>query len=234
MKKTALLILFLSYTFSFSQENYKYVIMPKKFSFFKEENKYNTNNLTKMFFEKEGFEVYYDTDQLPADLAANRCLALYVNAIESHTIFVTKISIDIKNCLNKTVFISENGTSKHKEYGKAYTEAFRIALTSLKGKIKFKVSTEIINEVEHSSTTNVTEIKKSDELMLFAIPNQNGYKIVDDVPNVVYELLATSMENVYSAKKGAISGTFLKKNGEWFFEYYENDQLVAEKVNVKF
>jgi hypothetical protein len=51
---------------------------------------------------------------------------------------------------------------------------------------------------------------------------------------VIYELLATSIENVFTAKKGTITGTFLKKNSGWFFEYYQNDTLLSEKVEVKF
>ena len=52
MKKIALLLLLVSYTFSFAQEKYKYVIVPKKFKFFKEENKYNTSFIAKSFFER--------------------------------------------------------------------------------------------------------------------------------------------------------------------------------------
>ncbi|MFD2907311.1 hypothetical protein ACFSX9_01045 [Flavobacterium ardleyense] len=242
MKKIALLVLLLSYTFSVAQENYKYVIVPQKFSFFKEDNKYNTNYLTKTFFEKEGFKVFYDTDELPKEIGSNRCLALFVDAVERNSMFMTKIKIEVKDCSNKVIYTSEQGSSREKEYAKAYNTAFRSALTSLKGKVKFKVTPQLQPKTEVELSKPVTaEIKTSDAVVksaeqtaLFAIPNQNGYKIVDDVPNVVYELLATSMENVYSAKKGVISGTFLKKNGEWFFEYYENDQLVAEKVNVKF
>jgi hypothetical protein len=26
----------------------------------------------------------------------------------------------------------------------------------------------------------------------------------------------------------------MKKNNEWFFEYYQNNQLISEKVDVKF
>ena len=76
--------------------------------------------------------------------------------------------------------------------------------------------------------------EKRNETSLYAIPIQNGFKLVDAVPNVIFELLATSMENVYSAKKGNATGTFLKKNNEWYFEYYQNEMLVSEKVNVKF
>ncbi len=233
MKKIALFLLLVTYTFSFAQENYKYVIVPKKFSFFNEENKYNTNLLTKSFFENEGFQVFYDTDSMPTELSKNRCLALFVDVNENNSLFQKKVTIQIKDCYNKMLYISVQGVSKEKEFDKAYSVAFRAALSSLKGKMKFKNSNEVSTETVTKSLP-VTEIKNTTANALFAIPLQNGFKIVDDVPNVVYELLATSMENVYSAKKGSISGTFLKKNAGWFFEYYENDKLVSEKVNVKF
>ena len=60
MKKIVLLFVIFTFTFSVAQENYKYVIVPKKFSFFSEENEFNTNLITKAFFEKEGFVVYYE------------------------------------------------------------------------------------------------------------------------------------------------------------------------------
>ena len=40
MRKSVLLVLLLGFSFSFSQENYKYVIIPAQFSFFDEINKY--------------------------------------------------------------------------------------------------------------------------------------------------------------------------------------------------
>ena len=43
MKKMVLLLGLFVYSFSFAQ--YNYVIVPKKFSFFKEENKYNLNEM---------------------------------------------------------------------------------------------------------------------------------------------------------------------------------------------
>ena len=51
MKKSVLLVLLLGFSFSFSQENYKYVIIPAQFSFFDEINKYGLNELTKAFFQ---------------------------------------------------------------------------------------------------------------------------------------------------------------------------------------
>lgn len=237
MKKLLFFLLLLGFSFSFAQENYKYVIVPKKFSFFSDENEYNTSSMTKAFFEKEGFIVYYDTDQFPSDLANNRCLAFYVNALKKSNMFITKINFELKDCANNVIYTSIQGSSREKEYQMSYNESFRMALAAMKGQLNFtntSTGKTIVENETVSATPIAVESKNVPMERLTAIAIQNGYKLVDSVPTVIYELLATSIENVFTAKKGTISGTFLKKNTGWYFEYYQNDQLVSEKVEVKF
>ena len=237
MKKIVLLLVLFTFTFSVAQENYKYAIVPKKFSFFSDENEYNTSSMTKAFFEKEGFVVYYDTDEFPSELANNRCMAFYVNVLKKSNMFITKINFELKDCANKIIYTSIQGSSREKEYQKSYNESFRLALVTMKGQLNFtntSTGNAIIEKETVTATPIAVESKNIPKEGLTAIAIQNGYKLVDSVPSVIYELLATSIENVFTAKKGSISGTFLKKNTGWFFEYYQNDQLVSEKVDVKF
>ncbi len=237
MKKIVLLLVLFTFTFSVAQENYKYAIVPKKFSFFSDENEYNTSSMTKSFFEKEGFVVYYDTDEFPSELANNRCMAFYVNVLKKSNMFITKINFELKDCANKIIYTSIQGSSREKEYQKSYNESFRMALVTMKGQLNFtntSTGNAIIEKETVTATPIAVESKNIPKEGLTAIAIQNGYKLVDSVPIVIYELLATSIENVFTAKKGTISGTFLKKNTGWYFEYYQNDQLVSEKVEVKF
>jgi hypothetical protein len=44
----------------------------------------------------------------------------------------------------------------------------------------------------------------------------------------------TSNSGAFLAAKGTTQGVLLIKDNQWFFEYYENEKLVSEKVNVKF
>ena len=104
---------------SVAQESYKYIIIPSQFSFFTEPNKYGLNELTKAFFQSEGFEVYYDNDKFPDELFKNRCLALFVDVTENNGIFTTKVNFEFKDCYNKVVLISDQGTSREKDYQKA-------------------------------------------------------------------------------------------------------------------
>ena len=236
MKKIILLLVLFIYSFSFAQDNYKYVIVPKKFSFFKEENKYNLNEMTKSFFEKEGFQVVYDTDAFPIDLAENRCSALYINVIEQSNMLFTKIAFELKDCQNKLVLASKQGESRSKEYEKAYNESFREALISMRGLLNFKATviptTKEVSVVASEEKINTANVVNDNQL--FAIPTQNGFKLVDSEPKTIMVVKASSLENVFIAQKADKSGVLIKKNDNWFFEYYEGDKLLSEKVEVKF
>jgi long-subunit acyl-CoA synthetase (AMP-forming) len=48
---------------------------------------------------------------------------------------------------------------------------------------------------------------------------------------IVYK---TSIKECYIAVKGNRQGVLIAKGDQWFFEYYENDKLTSEKIEVKF
>lgn len=232
MKKYLLLFALLYSAFLFSQNvsTYRYIVVPEKFSFLKEANMYNLNALTKMVFEKQGYEVYYTNDVLPQDLAENRCKALYADMVENNNLFVTKIKVELKDCKNQTVYVSEEGTSREKEFAKAYVQAFREvgrSLEILKSKPK--------NEVLNTETESKIEAEKAIvSLQLFAQPISNGFQLVDSAPKVVMKLFKTSISNFYIGQKDSQQGVVFNKNNQWYFEYYQNDKLVSEKMEIKF
>ena len=74
----------------------------------------------------------------------------------------------------------------------------------------------------------------TDPNLLYAQPTENGYQLIDKTPKVVMKLLKTSRPDSFIAIKDGVQGTLNAKDNQWFFEYYKNDQLVSEKVVVKF
>ena len=100
-KKIILLILTLTVFFAgFSQKSvndYKYVVVPNKFDFFEQENKYQINELLEFLFNKYGYEAFLDNEVLPNDLNSNRCLVMYANAKNIKSMFTTKIVIELKD-----------------------------------------------------------------------------------------------------------------------------------------
>lgn len=225
MKKLTL-FLFLSCFSLTAQQFYDNVILPNNFSLFNGENRYNLDVLTKSFFESEGFKVYSNSDILPDQLANNRCDALFVDVHESNALLVTKVFVEIKNCKNEVVFKSELGESREKSFSKAYNEALRKSLQTMKGKTRFKKDV-----VEQTIVVSAPKIIGD---FLYAIPTQTGYKLVDEVPNLIFELTKSSSSDIFMAKKGNLQGLLIKKENNWFFEYNDGNQLVSEKVDVQF
>ena len=68
--------------------------------------------------------------------------------------------------------------------------------------------------------------------MLYAQETENGYQLVDSSPKVVYKIKGTTLKNVFIVEdKNAV----LYKNGDsWVVEYYANNILKQEELNIKF
>lgn len=110
--------------------NYKYVIVAKKFDFLKEANQYQLNDLSKFLFNKYGFEAFIEGEDYPDDLIRNRCLALDADVIKDPGMFKTKLTVELTDCNDRLVYTSEIGESREKEFKKSYVEATRNAFNS--------------------------------------------------------------------------------------------------------
>jgi len=70
--------------------------------------------------------------------------------------------------------------------------------------------------------------------LLYAQPTSYGYQLIDSEPKVVMKVYKTSNPTSFMATKGNVQGVLVSKDNQWFLEYYQNDQLISEKVEVKF
>ncbi|AWH83830.1 hypothetical protein HYN59_01280 [Flavobacterium album] len=253
MKKILLLLTLLISGLCSSQtvNDYKYLVVPVKFDFFKEENKYNLNMLTKMMFEKYGFTVYQAGQKMPDEVALDKCKALYGTLESDSGVLTTALYITIKDCDGKELFRSTKGVSKIKDFKQAYYEALReaaVSLESLNYQYSGKDAAAIANEVrtapkQTAPATSISSpetiapekpIQVSNENQLFAQPIANGYQLVDMTPKVVLKMYKTSQPDNFTAQGEGKNGVVFKKGNEWFFEYYQNEKLVSEKLNIKF
>ena len=107
---------------------YQYVRVPDKFEFLKEENQYKLNALTAFLFEKYGFETLYKKENPPG---VDPCDILQANVHNDSNLFRSKLYISLQNCQNQTVFTSESGTSREKDFETSYHEALREAFVSI-------------------------------------------------------------------------------------------------------
>ncbi|UBZ15112.1 hypothetical protein LDL77_05185 [Flagellimonas marinaquae] len=175
--------------------DYKYIIVPKKFDAFKSVNEYQTSTLFKYYFEENGFNALYD-DALPVDLAGNRCLGLLANLEDDSNMFSTKITIVLKDCNNVEVYRSVEGVSKIKEYDKAYKDAIQKAFVSFAGMDYNYVPQEQEQKESATVTLNfkddvksVQENSKEHIIEQKATTEEQVYKAVEPKPSSIVRVV---------------------------------------------
>jgi len=127
---SAVLISFIAVNLQAQLNDYKYIIVPKRFDDFKNANEHKTSTLVKHLFSKKGFLTVYD-DAIPEELYANRCTGLRVHLDDQSSMFTTKTTLVLKDCNDSAVFLSQEGRSRKKEYQLAYQEAITDAFRSI-------------------------------------------------------------------------------------------------------
>ena len=131
MKKLLILLIALgSVTSTLAQKklnDYKYVIVPYKYDFLNEKDKYQLNALSQFLFNKYGFNAIMEDANFPDDLIKNRCLGLKSDVIKESGMFKTKLKVQLKNCNGDIVYTTQIGASKEKQFKTAYTLALREA-----------------------------------------------------------------------------------------------------------
>lgn len=243
MKKFLLFfaVLYSGIGFAQSINDYKYVVVPSKFEWLGEENKYNLNTLTKMIFEKQGFQVFHPQDKMPDELALDKCKALYADVVNDSGLLSTNMVILLKDCSGKVVFKSQEGRSKQKTFQKAYYEALREASQSVNqlnykytGKETVAAPAKTAVQAVPAAQQAATPVTVNNYNQLFAQPIANGYQLVDNTPKVILKIYKTSQQDSYTAVSETKNGVVFKRGNDWIFEYYSDDKLVSEKLNIKF
>jgi len=250
MKACALIVFTLFTLAAYSQNtinSYKYVLVPERFDFSKEDNQYGLNTTAKLLLEQKGFTTFMGNDPMPPAVAANRCNALKAEVVQKKGLFVTNLTLLLKDCQGNVVFKRKEGKSREKEFLPAYDEALKNAFASL-NEVSYKYDSTLMGQqqvaapavtspapsaaapVPAPAMAPVAEITGT----LYAQITPNGYQLIDTTPKKVLTLLKTSAPDYYIAGAGASNGVVFKKDGEWVFEYYKDDKLVSKKLEIKF
>ena len=253
-------MLFLFSVSIFSQSNnpisYKYIIVKSTFNFLKQVDRYRTSSFTKFLFEKEGFKVYLDNEQLPEELYYNKCKAMFVDIKDDSNLFYTKNFIELLDCNNNLIHTSQIGKSKLKDYEKTYRQSIRNAFSTFKNldsiytsfssvkitKSKKKESNleivaktketkqEIIKPAVNSSTSE----KKNNLIYssLIAKDISSGYQLLNRKNQVIFIILKTGNQNRFIIKNK--NGSLINKGSYWLAEYYEDQKLITKKIKINF
>lgn len=238
MRKIVLFLFTLFMGVGYSQSELKYMVVPNKFSFAKKENPYGVSTTLKFYFEKLGYKTFIEGDKMPADFNVNRCGYLFSNLVESNGFFKTKITIEVRDCQDVLIAKSQEGTSIEKEFKKAYQQALRNATETFVFLENTSVAKEELTVVPISNDVAkgviLAETIQSDLPTLYAQPIENGYQLVDTTPKKVMKIFKTSQPDYFTAISDESNGVLFKKEGVWVFEYYKDNVLKSEKMNIKF
>lgn len=264
--KNIILVLFLimSNIFVFGQEkkvnNYKFIVVPDKFDFLNQRDKYKTSSLTKFLLKKNGFTVVLNSEQYPKDLINNPCSALNALVLDKSSMFKVKVIIELRDCSNRLLYTSEEGVSRLKEFKKGFQEAIRNAYASMGNivyepflletirkdkkeivtvnpvlveevkEVKLEVELPVINNIEAAQISPINNIALS--TTLYAQPVEKGFQLINLKPQVVFVILNTSVKGVFLIKDK--NGLLYKKGENWIAEFYDNGKLIEKKYQVKF
>jgi hypothetical protein len=222
-----------SIVFSQKLDSYKYALVPSRYDFLSEKNEYRLNELTKMVMEKYNFVTFYDTDVLPKD--CNELNTVYVTLDKKSTAFTTSLRIILKNASGRQLFTTKEGSSREKEFAKAYYAALSDASSTMEtlnhnySENQSPSKKEVVSHVVENF-----DAPKETPLSLYAQSIPNGYQLIDATPKIILRIYTTSRSDVFVAKKELQEGIVFKKGEEWFFEFYSGDKLYSEKLNIKF
>ena len=241
-----------SLTYSQSSLNdYEMAIIPSKFKFQNEDNKYRINSTIKAFLKQKGFEAYVSSDVLPEGFLDYNCNKVFVNVLEENTLFSTKIKIEFKDCKQVVLFTTDLGESREKDLARAYNQALLLTLKSFdKAKYKFSGKTYYDDEAQEklkshdveNVSTEVTKVIKSEKEVIYekvtkndkSTANETFVKVINQANQQELVLYKTTRNAIYLCVQNEKSGVVFAKNDIWFLEYLDNGKLVSEKLDIKF
>jgi len=193
--------------------DYKYVIVPNTFDFLKEPDQYRLNTLTKLLFEKHGFTTIMEKDTFPDEAISNGCLALHADVLKESGVFNSKLKIELKDCQNNIVFVSNIGKSKEKSYEVAYNLALREAFKSFDTfKYQYKENEKILSYGKKDSQESIDEIEKLKEEIKSLKEEKEEKEVITEVTN---EAVSVKKEDIKeTVQKEIVVENAVKKEAE--------------------
>ncbi|MEO1487128.1 MAG: hypothetical protein AAFU57_15380 [Bacteroidota bacterium] len=93
---------------------------------------------------------------------------------------------------------------------------------------------QVYKAVEIKDSNLVQETAGNALGVLYAQPTEGGYQLVDNTPQVVFKLVATSLEKVYLLEGNGLNGVVFEKEGQWYLETAEKGKKKSTPLQIKF
>ena len=212
-----ILLLSLSSTQAQNVSDYKYVILPKSFSDF-EDNQYGLNNRVKYNLEQKKYIVLSaDQTTWSEEVKNNPCLATTINVNKKKSMLTNKLEVVFTSCNQNNVGTFE-GVSRIKEFDKGFQEAVKLAFNTV-GIQNAKPSNEIANTTPKTvETIKQQEIKQEIPSNTYtsngvkyqvATTGNNSFLLINQDNNkVVANFYPSSLPNVYHVEVISDKGNY--------------------------
>lgn len=189
--------------------DYSFVVVPEKFDFVNEVDKYQLNSLTRFLFNKHGFNAFFGRE-LPD---VRRCDGLWAEVEGKPGIVWTKVTVILNDCNGNEVYRSEVGKSKIKQYDKTYIAALRNAFLSIE-ELSIDQPDPQILESRPPKEIDAPMVwkEKADEIKDISIPNVEVESVEESTISETKEEIDVS--GSYGKPVSDIS--FLEHNGTKF------------------
>ncbi|WP_062062091.1 hypothetical protein [Aquimarina longa] len=220
-----------------SINDYKYIVVPKNYSFLKGDDMYQLNSLTNFLFNKYGFEAYMQGNEYPKDLKDNGCKALRADLKRKSSMFVTKLTLDLIDCNGTIIYTSEEGKSREKEFKKAYHEALRDLFKSVKT-LNYKYSGDKKEDTVKKERVKSPEIK---EKVVISSPSENLITYLYNDVNYIFKKQEYGYELFKKEVQVSIGKAFKSTNGQSYIVdagdlsghgYFDNyGNFILERIN---
>jgi hypothetical protein len=237
MKNFAILVLVLFSINLVAQQN-KVIIISNKYEFQKEKNTYNINTMLKAILVSNNYQVFFDDEELPFEIAQNKCNALTGVLIDNSNLLVRKIKFQIRDCQNNLLFETAEVKTREKDIQNAYIETIKLLSPELK-----KYDATVIQEKEVVATEELVDVPKISEFKTYlncklkqTFGNPQA-EVTDSNDNILLSLQKTKNPNVFIAvntnvintNKEFVTGIFTKTGNKGVFEYYLNYEYMVEE-----
>jgi hypothetical protein len=152
----------MSYGFSQKTVNdFQFVAVPEFYDFLHEKDQYQLNTYTKFLLNKYGFNAYFESE-LPN---VKRCDGLYATLEGKPGFVYTRLTVVLKDCEGNEIFRGFTGSSKEKDYKRAYHEALRKAFESVK-ELYADQKDLVVSPNDNSSEAQEVNVQKMSDVIV--------------------------------------------------------------------
>ena len=190
------------------------IIVPEQYDFVKGKDAYQLNSMTVFKLKKLGLQAFFSKESPEY----TRCEVLYADVKIEKRFLGTKLVVVLNDCDGNELYRSEEGTSKEKEYRKAYQDALRKAFQKIEGTAIELTATPFTSTKTQNDSVNTLETQTTTTVVANNTVEKNSKETINDTN-------APSSKFTYY-KKG--NDTYLLKKTNMGYSFYKEDATTEE------